>query len=105
MASLLRPSLTGIFLMASFVSAQTPLFLKTRRIATDPSATVTRIVPSGSGRVHYLVQFSAPLTDKCVKALTSRGIRVLGDVPTNGLLVAVSSPVDVSDLGVSYAQP
>ncbi len=37
--------------------------------------------------------------------LTARGVRILGDAPVNGLLIAVSQPVDVSDLDVHYAAP
>ncbi len=51
------------------------------------------------------MQFSAPPSAATVAKLGRRGVRVLGDVPTNGLLAAVSSPVDVSDLGVTYAAP
>ena len=97
--------LIGLFLLANLLSAQTPLFLKSRRVVTDATAAVGQIVPAGSGRVHYLVQFSVPPPVKSVQALTARGVRVLGDVPTNGLLVAISNPVEVSDLGVSYAAP
>lgn len=86
------------------LQAQAPLQLKTRYVFAGTTS-VQQISPNASGRRHFLVQFSAAPSAATVAKLGRRGVRVLGDVPTNGLLAAVSAPVDVSDLGVTYAAP
>ena len=95
----------NLLILSSFValsSAQSVIHLKTRNIETNPSASVDEITspnPTGSG--HLLLQFGERPTAAMVRALERRGVKVLGDVPDNGLLVSLDRPTNIADLRAS----
>lgn len=97
----------NLLILSSFVvisSAQSVIHLKTRNIATDPSASVDEIAspnPTGSG--HLLLQFGERPTAAMVRALERRGVKVLGDVPDNGLLVSLDRRTNIAGLRAHYA--
>jgi len=100
-----RSFLTSI-LLSGVALAQTSLILKTRRVATEPSQVVLEAQgPRLSGAGHLLMQFNRPPSAEHIRELTSRGVTVLADVPEDGLLVSVTSPVMLGGLGVRYAAP
>lgn len=91
-------------LFAAFSSAQSVIHLKTRNIETDPSASVAEIAsPDPTGTGHLLLQFGKRPTAAMVRALERRGVKVLGDVPDNGLLVSVDRRTNIAGLRVHYA--
>jgi hypothetical protein len=104
MFPLTNRSIIPWLLSVGLLHAQVPLQLKTRSILAEAAA-MQQISPNSSGRTHLLIQLANSPTPHIVATLTQRGARVLGDVPANGLLVSLSAPVDVSDLGVTYAAP
>jgi Matrixin/Glucodextranase, domain B len=82
------------------------MHLKTGDVETDPASTVTEIAsPKADGPGHLLLHFPQHPTAATVSELTRNGVRVLGDVPDNGLLVIVARPTDVAALRVNYAAP
>lgn len=94
------------FLIPVLLPAQAVLHFKTRSIETDTTQKVTAIagsLPDGSG--HLVLQFRRPPTAALVAALEQRGIRVLGDVPENGLLVSVTGSVSVRRYGAHFVAP
>lgn len=99
----------NLLILCSFVaisSAQSVIHLKTRNIETNPSASVDEIAspnPAGSG--HLLLQFDERPTAATVRALKSRGVRVLGDVPDKGLLVSLDRRTNIAGLRAHYAAP
>ncbi len=102
----LQRGLIAAILTSGFALAQPTLNLKTRRIDTSASKSVTEISSSRAiSRVHLLLQFNQPPTPQIVATLKGRGATVLEDVPDNGLLVSVEGRVRVGDLGVRYAAP
>jgi hypothetical protein len=89
---------------AALSSAQSVIHLKTRNIETDPSATVEEIAsPNPTGPGHLLLQFGEHPTAAVVRALERRGVKVLGDVPDNGLLVSVDRRTNIAGLRAHYA--
>ena len=104
MSLALRNSLITILLLAPGIALpQGMLRLKTRVIETDPSASVAELAsPNPSGRGHLVMQFRERPTAETVAALERRGIRVLGDVPDNGLLVSVDRTARIGRFGVHY---
>jgi hypothetical protein len=97
--NLLIPSL-----FVAISSAQSVIHFKTRNIATDPSVSIDEIAspnPTGSG--HLLLQFGERPTVAMVRALERRGVKVLGDVPDNGLLVSVERRTNITGLRAHYA--
>lgn len=98
-----RAVVFGLFTVG-FLQAQAPLQLKTQNVFATATA-VQQISPKDHQRTHLVVQFSSAPSTASVAKLSRRGVRVLGDVPTNGLLVSLSAPTDVSDLGIAYAAP
>jgi hypothetical protein len=103
---LIRRSLFAALLTSGFAGAQPALHLKTRRIETDPagvSAEASSPLPLGRG--HWLIQFQQPPSAQTVAELEQRGIRVLADVPENGLLISLGRRVQLGDLGVRYLAP
>jgi Matrixin/Glucodextranase, domain B len=99
----------NLLVLSSFVafsSAQSVIHLKTRNIVTDPTASIAEIAsPNPTGRGHLLLQFGERPTAAVVRALLLRGVKVLGDVPDNGLLVTVDSPTNIAGLWAHYAAP
>jgi len=97
----------NLLILSSFVaisSAQSVIHLKTRNIETDPSASVAEIAsPDPTGAGHLLLQFGQRPTAAMVRALERRGVKVLGDVPENGLLVSVDRRTNIASLGAHYA--
>src|ERR1700676_5462817 len=92
-------------LLCGISSAQSVIHLKTGDIETNSDAAVAEISSSAPGVPgHLLLQFRQHPT-AAVRALRRRGIRVLGDVPDNGLLVAIEHPANIAPLGAHYAQP
>src|ERR1700722_3270958 len=91
-----------LLILSSFVaisSAQSVIHLKTRNIETNPSATVDEIAsPNPAGAGHLLLQFREHPTAAIVRALERRGVRVLGDVPDNGLLVSLDRTTNIAGL-------
>jgi hypothetical protein len=103
---LIRRSLLITFLASGFACAQPAIHLKTRQIDTSPAGAVsegTRPRPFGQG--HLLIQFQQPPSVETVAALEQRGVRVLADVPENGLLISLDRRVPLGDLGVRYMAP
>src|ERR1700676_2034398 len=93
-------------LLGGISSAQSVIHLKTGDIETNPDAAVAEISSSAPGVPgHLLLQFRQHPTAPTVRALRRRGIRVLGDVPDNGLLVVIEHPANIAPLGAHYAQP
>src|SRR5258708_5189128 len=106
MLRLLRLSLIASCLAPALASAQTVLHTKTRDIETDPARTVAEVSsPNGIARGHIVLQFRQPPTPATLAPLKRRGIRVLGDVPDNGLLVSLDRPARIRRLGAHYAEP
>ncbi len=105
MVSVIRYSLLAA-LVAGISSAQSVIHLKTGDIETNPDATVAEISSPAPGVPgHMLLQFRQHPSAATVRALQRRGVRVLGDVPDHGLLVAIEHPVNIAALGVHYAEP
>jgi hypothetical protein len=52
-----------------------------------------------------LIQFQQPPSPETLADLAQRGVRVLADVPENGLLISLDRRVPLADLGVLYAAP
>ncbi len=101
-----RSSLLALFLIPALLSAQSVLRFKTRDIQTDPAQTVVRIAsPSAGAGGHMVLQFREPPTAATIAALERRGIKVLGDVPENGLLVSVARSANIRRLRALYAAP
>ena len=81
------------FLLSSLSYAQ----LKNPRL---PTPSLGNIEAGG----HHILQFGDTPTPELVNELTARGIRVLGDIPGNSLLVtAGSGSLDLEDLGLHFA--
>jgi hypothetical protein len=99
----------NLLILSSFVaisSAQSVIHLKTRNIETNPSASVDEITsPNPRGAGHLLLQFGERPTAAMVRALERRGVKVLGDVPDNGLLVSVDRRTNITGLRAHYAAP
>ena len=97
----------NLLILSSFVaisSAQSVIHLKTRDIETDPSASVAEIAsPDPTGAGHLLLQFGQRPTAAMVRALERRGVKVLSDVPDNGLLVSVTRRTNIAGLRAHYA--
>lgn len=97
----------NLLILSSLValsSAQSVIHLKTRNIETNPSATVDEIAsPNPTGPGHLLLQFGERPTAAIVRALERRGVKVLGDVPDNGLLVSLDRPTNIGGLRAHYA--
>ena len=105
MVSVVRYSLLAA-LVTGISSAQSVIHLKTGDIETNPNAAVAEISSPAPGiSEHLLLQFRQHPTAATVRALRRRGIRVLGDVPDDGLLVALERPANIAALGAYYAQP
>ncbi len=97
-------NLLALSLFVAFSSAQSVIHLKTRNIETDPSASVAEIAsPNPTGAGHLLLQFGKRPTAAMVRALERRGVKVLGDVPDNGLLVSVDRRTNIAGLRAHYA--
>ena len=98
-----------LLILCSFVaisSAQSVIHLKTRNIETAPSATVTEIAsPDPNGVGHLLLQFGQRPTANVIRALERRGVKVLGDVPDNALLVSIDRRANIAALKAHYAAP
>jgi hypothetical protein len=101
---LIRRSLLIAFLASGFAFAQPALHLKTRTIETTSGAAGASSRQQ-FGRGHVLVQFEQPPSAETVAELQRRGVRVLADVPENGLLVSLDRAVPLEDLGVRYMAP
>src|SRR5437660_10781846 len=100
MLRLLRVSIIASCLAPILASPQTVLHTKTRDIETDPAQTVAEVSsPNGIARGHIVLQFRERPSAATVAALKRRGIRVLGDVPDNGLLVSLERPARIRNLG------
>ncbi len=97
----------NLLILSSFValsSAQSVIHLKTRNIETDPSASVAEIAsPDPTGAGHLLLQFRDHPNAAMVRALERRGVKVLGDVPDNGLLVSLDRRTNIAGLRAHYA--
>ena len=105
MVSVIRYSLLAA-LVVGISSAQSVIHLKTGDIETNPDAAVSEISSGADGVPgHLLLQFRQHPTAATVRALRRRGIRVLSDVPDNGLLVAIDHPANIAALGAHYAEP
>ena len=103
---LIRRSLLIALLASRFAFAQPAIHLKTRQIETGPaSAAGETSSPRLFGRGHLLVQFQEPPSAETVAELKQRGVRVLADVPENGLLISLDRRVRLGDLGVRYMAP
>jgi hypothetical protein len=106
MRLVLRLCLCAFLLIPALLPAQSILHFKTRDIATDPLQSVASIAgPAAGGRGHLVLQFRSRPTAGLIAALEYRGIKVLGDVPDNGLLVSLARPVSIRRLGAHYARP
>src|SRR6185312_14143832 len=91
------------FLLATLSSAQSVIHLKTGDIKADPTATINEIEsPKPTGAGHLILQFHDHPTVSVVRSLERRGVKVLGDVPDNGLLVSIEGRTNIAALGVHY---
>jgi len=86
---------------------QPELHFKTRLLNTSstrsgPSSIDETDSPLPSGRGHLVLQFDSPTTPALTAELAARGVRILGDVPENGLLVSLDRRVNLRGLGVRY---
>ena len=100
-----RFALLALFPIHALLSAQSVLHLKTRDIQTDPAQTVVEIASPAPGVGHLLLQFRERPTAATIAALERRGIKVLSDVPENGLLVSLAGSANMRRLGVQYTAP
>lgn len=102
----LRLCVCLLLLIPAPLPAQSVLHFKTRDIETDPAQRIAAIAgASADGRGHLILQFRSRPAAALIGALEWRGIKVLGDVPENGLLVAIDRPVSLRRLGAHYAGP
>ncbi len=102
----LRLRVCLLAMIPALLPAQAVLYFKTRSIETDPARKIAAIAgASVDGRGHLVLQFRSRPTAGLVAALEYRGIKVLADVPENGLLVSVERPVSIRRLGAHYAAP
>ena len=90
-------------------SSRHTLRLKTREIRTDVTGAVVEMPAVESANftnepVHLLLQFSIAPSTLLVAELQRRGIQVLADVPTNGLLVSATAGADLMNLGVNHVE-
>ena len=92
-------------IFAALGIAQPVLHLKTRPIAPPGSRLSEIRSPLVTGRGHLIVQFEATPGPDTIAALQQRGVRILADVPENGLIVSLDRNADVSDLGMRFASP
>jgi Matrixin/Bacterial Ig domain len=103
---LIRRPLLIALLTSGFAFSQPAIHLKTRQIETDPaSAAAQASGPRPLGRGHFLIQFEQPPSADTLAELAQRGVRVLADVPENGLLISRDRRVPLGDLGVRYMAP
>jgi Matrixin len=103
---LIRRSLLIALLTSGFACAQPTLRLKARQIDTSPASAVAEgSRPRPFGRGHLLIQFQQQPSAETVAELEQRGVRVLADVPENGLLISLDRRVPMGDLGVRYMAP
>ncbi len=99
-------SLIAFVIASGLVSAQPALHFKTRSIQTTAGAPVQELrSPVLAGAGHLVVQFEGQPTPETIAELEHRGVRVLQDVPENGLLVTVARPVRTGDLRIRFASP
>ncbi len=91
--------LPPLFIFSVLVFGQGRLHLKSQDIDTGASHG-SHVLSAGSG--HVLLQFDQPPTPALVKALSRRGVRVLADIPENGLLVSAHQPVSLDGLNVHF---
>src|SRR5665213_3209735 len=105
----LRNCWLGAILSAGLLQGQGSLVLKTRTIRTpaksDAAQGAAQMVTPPIGTTHFLIQFGGATASQDITALSRRGVRVLGDVPTNGVLATIREPVDLSNLNITYASP
>jgi hypothetical protein len=93
----------AVFALAS-VSAQTQLHWKTRTIDTGSSAAPRPLLaPNPDGTAHMVLQFNRKPDWLLLANLQQRGIKILGDVPDNGLLVFTDRNSHLEHLGALYA--
>jgi hypothetical protein len=94
----------GIALPA-VAAAQTELRLKARGVRNGISRdTISREgLRTSLTAGHHVIQFEETPAPETIAALWARGVRVLADVPDNGLLVSSSTESDVRDLGARFA--
>ena len=103
--------LFALVVLPEFVSAQQVLHLKARRrlpgtSVSRPTQEIAEIdTPAPSRREHLILQFDNPPTRVMAARLSERGVRVLGDVPENGLLVSLDRRVDLRGLAVRAQTP
>lgn len=101
----LRFSLTVLFCSSPLVFSQPILQLKTRTIEIDVAQRVEEFSNQNLNQpVHMLVQFGIPPTNETISQLRSQGVRVLADLPANGLLVTVPAGATVAANGLAYAE-
>jgi hypothetical protein len=87
-------------------TAQPSLHLKTRRIVVDSRSQVSELrSPRLAARGHLLIQFETAPSAEMIAELKRRGVSVLSDVPTNGLLVSVERTAAVQDMRIRFAAP
>jgi hypothetical protein len=103
--SLIRFFLIASLLLPALTSAQSQIHLKTRNIPTDTTRTVESISSPATAARHFVLQFRETPTPAIADALQRQGVKVLSDVPVNGLLVSVTGTARLAGLGVHYAQP
>jgi hypothetical protein len=107
--TLIRWFLVLSSLASGFAFAQPTLHLKTRNIETgraDSAFTAAEAAsPRGLQPGHLMIQFQEAPTAETMVELAERGVRVLADVPENGLLVSIDRRVRLKGLGVRYAAP
>ncbi len=89
--------------LAQCAPAQVAIRLKTRTLA--PPTAAWQASGRLSERSHLLVQFGAYPSREVRDALGRRGIRVIGYVPDNSLMISAARGADLSGLGVRWAGP
>jgi len=87
-------------------AAQSSLHFKTRRIEVPPGTQVGELrSPRLAARGHLVIQFEGKPSADALAELKRRGVSILSDVPSNGLLVSLARTIAVRDLGIKFASP
>ncbi len=108
--SVLSELVIGSFVLSQSATAQpqTSLRIKSRVILTNNAQTVANVggnvMANQSGYTHVILQFPSHPTADVISGLINRGIKVLADVPVNGLLVSAPVGADLSGLGVNHVE-
>ncbi len=104
MRRLLRLALFACIMWIPSVHAQESIRLKVRTF-TPRARTFASRHPKAGARGHFLIEFRSYPDQTIRDALTQRGIRIIGYVPDNTLMVSGREDADLSGLNVDWTGP